>query len=221
MSDFFGRKWTFITGLAGFAVASAVGGAAQSFGMLVAARAVQGAFGALLAPAALSLLTTTFTLPASARRRSESTARSPARGRVGRPAARRRADQRARLALHDVREPVFAVVAIAGGVALLAQPAPGDAPAARPRRTVLASGGLFSIVYGFDHAQTGGAAGGTRQTVAFLVAAVACCRGVRRVERRVAQPAAAAPRRHRPQSRRPRSSRSASPRPACSACSCS
>src|SRR5579864_8395135 len=63
ISDFFGRKWTFVAGLAGFAVASAVGGAAQSFDMLVAARAVQGAFGALLAPAALSLLTTTFTDP--------------------------------------------------------------------------------------------------------------------------------------------------------------
>src|SRR5579862_3702528 len=63
ISDFFGRKWTFIGGLAGFAVASAVGGAAQSFDMLVAARAVQGAFGALLAPGALSLLTTTFTDP--------------------------------------------------------------------------------------------------------------------------------------------------------------
>src|ERR1700737_3367901 len=61
VSDLFGRKWTFIIGLLGFAVASAVGGAAQSFGMLVGARAVQGAFGALLAPAALSLLTTTFT----------------------------------------------------------------------------------------------------------------------------------------------------------------
>src|ERR1700744_4495721 len=61
ISDLFGRKWTFIGGLAGFALASAVGGAAQSFGMLAVARAFQGAFGALLAPAALSLLTTTFT----------------------------------------------------------------------------------------------------------------------------------------------------------------
>src|SRR5438445_13788417 len=61
ISDLFGRKWTFVVGLFGFAGASAVGGAAQSFGMLVGARAVQGAFGALLAPAALSLLTTTFT----------------------------------------------------------------------------------------------------------------------------------------------------------------
>src|SRR5579859_905091 len=60
ISDLFGRKWTFIGGLAGFALASAVGGAAQSFGMLAAARTAQGAFGALLAPAAMSLLTTTF-----------------------------------------------------------------------------------------------------------------------------------------------------------------
>src|SRR5580658_5720425 len=49
-----------LTDLIGFAGASAAGGAAGSFGMLVAARACQGAFGALLAPAALSLLTTTF-----------------------------------------------------------------------------------------------------------------------------------------------------------------
>jgi MFS family permease len=61
ISDMVGRKWTFIIGLAGFATASAVGGAAQSFGMLVVARTFQGAFGALLAPAAMSLLTTTFT----------------------------------------------------------------------------------------------------------------------------------------------------------------
>jgi EmrB/QacA subfamily drug resistance transporter len=63
LGDLFGRKWTFIGGLLGFAVASAIGGAAQSFGVLVGARAAQGAFGALLAPAALSLLTTTFTDP--------------------------------------------------------------------------------------------------------------------------------------------------------------
>jgi hypothetical protein len=59
-----GRKRTLLIGLVGFALASALGGAAQSFGMLVAARALQGVFGALLAPSALSLLTTTFTDPA-------------------------------------------------------------------------------------------------------------------------------------------------------------
>ena len=77
VSDLFGRKWTFVIGLAGFAIASAAGGAAQSFIMLAVSRAFQGAFGALLAPAALSLLTTTFTSRRSATRRSASTARSP------------------------------------------------------------------------------------------------------------------------------------------------
>ena len=60
LGDLFGRKWTFVDGLVGFSIASALGGLAQSFGMLVAARALQGAFGALLAPSALSLLTVTF-----------------------------------------------------------------------------------------------------------------------------------------------------------------
>jgi MFS family permease len=50
IGDLFGRKWTFIGGAAGFAVASAVGGAAQSFGMLIAARTAQGVFAAVLAP---------------------------------------------------------------------------------------------------------------------------------------------------------------------------
>ena len=60
LGDLFGRKWTFIGGLIGFSVASAIGGFADSFGVLVAARTLQGAFGALLAPSALSLLTVTF-----------------------------------------------------------------------------------------------------------------------------------------------------------------
>ena len=61
LADLIGRKATFLTGLAGFAAASAVGGASDSFAMLVTARACQGVFAALLAPSALSLLTTTFT----------------------------------------------------------------------------------------------------------------------------------------------------------------
>jgi EmrB/QacA subfamily drug resistance transporter len=60
LGDLFGRKWTLIAGLSGFAVASAIGGLSQSFGMLVAARALQGVFGAMLAPSALGLLTVTF-----------------------------------------------------------------------------------------------------------------------------------------------------------------
>jgi EmrB/QacA subfamily drug resistance transporter len=63
LGDLFGRKWTFTGGLLGFATASAVGGLADSFGVLVGARALQGVFGALLAPSALALLSTTFTDP--------------------------------------------------------------------------------------------------------------------------------------------------------------
>ncbi|WP_282945969.1 MFS transporter [Cellulomonas endometrii] len=63
LSDMFGRRRMFLIGLVGFAVASALGGAAGTFELLVGARALQGAFGAVLAPAALSVLTTTFTLP--------------------------------------------------------------------------------------------------------------------------------------------------------------
>ena len=64
IGDLFGRKWTLIGGLIGFALASAVGGAAQNFEMLVTSRALQGVFGAVLAPAALSTLTNTFRDPA-------------------------------------------------------------------------------------------------------------------------------------------------------------
>src|ERR1700687_5679986 len=60
VGDLFGRKWTLIAGLVGFSAASAVGGLAHSYDVLVAARATQGVFGALLAPSALSLLTVTF-----------------------------------------------------------------------------------------------------------------------------------------------------------------
>ena len=63
IADFIGRKRAFIIGLVGFGVASAIGGLAQNQGELFAARALQGAFAALMAPAALSLITVTFTEP--------------------------------------------------------------------------------------------------------------------------------------------------------------
>src|SRR5256884_9061882 len=67
--DLFGRNRTFIAGLAGFAAASALAGAAPNFAVLAAGRAAQGAFGALLAPSALAIVAATF-------------AGSPARGRA-------------------------------------------------------------------------------------------------------------------------------------------
>jgi EmrB/QacA subfamily drug resistance transporter len=63
IGDFMGRKKIFIIGLLGFAGASALGGIASTQGLLFAARALQGVFGALLAPAALSIISVTFTVP--------------------------------------------------------------------------------------------------------------------------------------------------------------
>ena len=61
IADYLGRRRMFIVGLIGFGAASALGGLAQDAAMLFGARALQGAFAALMAPASLSLLTTTFT----------------------------------------------------------------------------------------------------------------------------------------------------------------
>ncbi|MFI0733012.1 MFS transporter [Streptomyces sp. NPDC021225] len=61
VSSALGHRRTFIIGLVGFAASSALGGAAVNPGMLFGARALQGVFAAALAPAGLSLLTTTFT----------------------------------------------------------------------------------------------------------------------------------------------------------------
>jgi EmrB/QacA subfamily drug resistance transporter len=61
LSDIVGRRRTLLVGLLGFALASAVGGAANGFAMLAIARALQGVFAAVLAPAALSTLNVTFT----------------------------------------------------------------------------------------------------------------------------------------------------------------
>jgi EmrB/QacA subfamily drug resistance transporter len=63
IADFIGRKRAFVIGLIGFGVSSAIGGLAQNQGELFAARGLQGAFAALMAPAALSLITVTFTEP--------------------------------------------------------------------------------------------------------------------------------------------------------------
>ena len=78
IADYFGRKKMFVLSLIGFAAASALGGLAQNSAMLFSARALQGAFAAVMAPAALSLLTVTFTEPASGPGPSASTAPSPA-----------------------------------------------------------------------------------------------------------------------------------------------
>src|SRR5580704_1833203 len=63
IADYLGRKRMFVFSLIGFAASSALGGLAQNSAMLFGARALQGAFAAVMAPSALALLTTAFTEP--------------------------------------------------------------------------------------------------------------------------------------------------------------
>ena len=156
LADLVGRKRIFLIGLAGFAVASAVGGAATGFGMLVASRAVQGGFGALLAPAGLSLLTTTFT---------DAKERARAFGIYGAIAGGGAA---VGLLLGGVLTEylswrwcmyvnlIFAAFAFVGGMALLRNQPADHRPRLDVPGIVTVSVGLFSLVYGFSHAETGG-----------------------------------------------------------------
>jgi EmrB/QacA subfamily drug resistance transporter len=156
LGDMFNRKWVFVTGLIGFALASAIGGAAGSFVILVTARALQGVFGALLAPSALGTLVSTFRDPRE---------RGRAFGVFGTVAA---GGGGIGLILGGLLTQylswryclyvnlVFAAIAVVGALAYIST----GRPAARPRMdwpgTVLACAGLFLIVFGFSHAETSG-----------------------------------------------------------------
>lgn len=157
LSDLMGRKRAFIIGLVGFAIASALGGAADSFGTLVAARALQGVFAALLAPTALAMLTTTFTIPRErARAFGVFGAIAGAGGAVGLLLGgflTEQFDWRWNLYINVV----IAVVAIVGAVLFITTPkTTGPRPKLDVPGTVLVSGALFSLVYGFANAETDG-----------------------------------------------------------------
>ncbi|HEY3877048.1 MAG TPA: DHA2 family efflux MFS transporter permease subunit [Trebonia sp.] len=186
LADLVGRKRMLIIGMIGFAAASAFGGAAQNFTMLLIARAVQGAFGAMLAPAALSTLTVTFTNPAE---------RGKAFGIFGAIAG---AGGAVGLLLGGILTEylswrwclyinvVFAVVAVAAAMRLLSRdrPSPGvhiDIPG-----TVLVVAGLVCLVYGLSEADTKG--WGAPLTIGLLIAGGVLLAAFALTERRVAHP---------------------------------
>ncbi len=154
LGDLFGRKWTFIAGLLGFAIASAIGGLAGSFGVLVAARALQGAFGALLAPSALSLLTVTF---------ADSPDRAKAFGIFGALAG---GGASVGLILGGILTEalswrwclyvnlVIAVPAALVALRLLVNQGHPQRPRIDVPGVVAGSAGLFGLVYGFSNAET-------------------------------------------------------------------
>ena len=157
LSDLIGRKRTFIIGLIGFAAASALGGAADTFGTLVAARALQGAFGALLAPTALAVLTTTFTIPKErARAFGVFGAIAGAGGAVGLLLGGYLTENfnwRWNLYIN-----VFiAIIGIVGAIIFVDHVArTGPRPKLDIPGTILVSGALFGLVYGFSNAETNG-----------------------------------------------------------------
>jgi EmrB/QacA subfamily drug resistance transporter len=186
MSDLLGRKRMLIIGMTGFAAASALGGAATGFAMLVAARAIQGAFGAMLAPAALSTLTVTFTRPAE---------RGKAFGIFGAIAG---AGGAVGLLLGGLLTEylswrwtlyinvAFALVAVMAAVRLLRNQPRDPEVHMDPPGTVLAVAGLVALVYGLSEAET--KSWGAPLTIALLVAGVVLLAGFVLAERRVSHP---------------------------------
>jgi EmrB/QacA subfamily drug resistance transporter len=170
LADLLGRKVTFLIGLLGFAGVSAIGGASVNFGMLITARACQGAFGALLVPSALSLLTTTFTEPKE---------RGKAFGIYGAIAA---AGGAIGLLLGGALTEylswrwtlyvnlIFAGAAFIGGSILLTRQSSQVKPKLDIPGVLLVSSALFCLVYGFSNAATH--SWHTPSTWGFLVAGV-------------------------------------------------
>ena len=186
LGDLFGRKWTFIAGLVGFSIASAIGGLATSFGMLVGARALQGAFGALLAPSALSLLTVTFAGSAD---------RAKAFGIFGAIAG---GGASVGLLLGGILTQtlswrwclyvnlVIAIPTALVALRLLVNQGNPDRPRIDLPGVVIASLGLFGLVYGFSNAETHSWT--APATIVALAASVVLLSAFVLVERRVAHP---------------------------------
>src|SRR5262245_19046090 len=186
LSDLVGRRRMLIIGLVGFAAASALGGAATGFAMLVIGRGLQGAFGALLAPAALSTLTVTFTDPAE---------RGKAFGVYGAIAG---AGGAVGLLLGGLlteylswRWCLFfnvplALIAVVGAVRLLANQSRDTKVHLDPAGTILVVAGLVSVVYGLSEAETKG--WGAPTTLVLLVAGMVLLAAFVLVEQRVQHP---------------------------------
>jgi EmrB/QacA subfamily drug resistance transporter len=170
MGDMIGRKRALVIGLVGFAVASAIGGASVNFSMLVVARTVQGAFGALLAPSVLALLTTTFTDPEE---------RGRAFGIYGALAG---AGGALGLLLGGILTSyaswrwtlfvnlAFAASALIGALLWLKNDRGADHDPLDLPGLFLVAGGLFCLVFGFSHAET--TKWSNPYTIGFLVAGV-------------------------------------------------
>ena len=186
IGDILGRKRALLIALVGFAFASALGGASTGFPMLVVARSVQGAFGALLAPSVLALLATTFADP-SERNKAFAIygAIAGAGGALG-------------LLLGGILTSyaswrwtlfvnlVFAAIAATGALMWLKNDRAADTDPLDIPGVLLVTSGLFSIVFGLSHAET--TSWSDPYTIAFLVVGVAILCAFAVLESRVRHP---------------------------------
>ncbi|MFE6665766.1 MFS transporter [Streptomyces sp. NPDC057697] len=187
IADLWGRKRTFVVGLIGFALASALGGAAQNQGMLFGSRALQGVFGALLAPAALSLLAVMFT---DAKERAKAFgiygAIAGGGGAVGLILGGFLTQTLNWRWTFFVNIP-FAIIAAAGAYFVIREPAGSrnraslDIPG-----VVLSALGLVSLVYGFTRAESAGWSDGL--TIGMFVASAVLLLSFALTESRVKSP---------------------------------
>ncbi|HEX6654598.1 MAG TPA: MFS transporter, partial [Candidatus Limnocylindria bacterium] len=173
IADFTGRKRTFLIGLLGFAGASALGGLASNAGLLFAARALQGAFGALLAPAALALITVTFTTPKD-RARAFGVFGAIAGGgaAIGLIMGGVLTEYLSWRWCLGVNVPIAILTALAAVLVVKESRAHGDTRY-DVRGAVLATAGLVALVYGFTEAakpNVGWSAGSTRGMLGLAVA---------------------------------------------------
>lgn len=156
MSDLIGRRRALMIGLTGFALASALGGAATDPAMLLGSRAAQGVFGALLTPAVLATLATTFTVPAERGRAfgiyGTAMGSSSGVGVMLGGVLTQYLDWRWCM---FVNVPI--AIAAAAGVLYAVRPVPRNAGVhVDVLGALLATGGIMALVFGFARAQTDG-----------------------------------------------------------------
>lgn len=186
LSDLLGRRKVLLIGLVGFAVASAVGGAAVNFEMLLAARVGQGIFAALLAPAALSIVTTTFTTPGDrAKAFAVFGAVSGTGGAVGLLLGGALTEYLSWRWCLYVNVPL-AVIAVIGTMALIPSNAGDRSARLDVPGSILSVGGLVGLVYGLANAEVEGWGAGL--TIVPIVAGVVLLAVFAYVETKVADP---------------------------------
>ena len=186
IADFVGRKKIFIIGLIGFAAASALGGLASTQELLFASRALQGVFGALLAPAALSIVSVTFTDPKErARAFGVYGAISGGGAAIGLILGGTLTEFFSWRWCLGVNVPIAIIAALLALKFVKESKAEGNNTYDIPG-VITATAGLFSLTYGFNEAATKGWSSST--TISFLVAAVVLLVVFVVIEKKVANP---------------------------------